>query len=174
MPNFHPTIDIDMVIEALGAFVQLFMQGGVVTRAQVNRVPFPEVPNAVLTELLTVDIDLPYGTYELASSSLSTIHGPQRIDIQIDVYGALAGEIITAIKTAFRSEWAASQFPESIKPLYTDDGIQAPLVTGEQQYESRWTLKASLQYNPTMTVPQQFADVSTVTVALTDAVDLPN
>ena len=43
--------------------------------------------------------------------------------------------------------------------FYCSDGMQSPLVTGEQQWEGRWTLTASLQYNPVVTVPQDFADV---------------
>lgn len=162
MTDFVPSIVIDEVIDQLAAFVTLFMQGGIVTRAQVNRVPMPKVPNAVLTELLQVDIHLPHAIYNDVPDK-AVLSGTQRIDIQVDVYGPLAGEICNAIKTAFRTSWAYDYFPQAIKPLYTSDGIQSPLVTGEQQYESRWTLTVSMQYNPTTTVPQQSAIVANVT-----------
>lgn len=162
MTDFVPSIIIDDVIDQLAAFVKLFMQGGQVTRAQVNRVPMPNVPNAVLTELLQVDIHIPHAIYDQIDGK-ALLSGTQRIDIQLDVYGVLAGEICNAIKTAFRTTWAYDYFPQGIKPLYTSDGGQAPLVTGEQQYESRWTLTVSMQYNPTTTVPQQSAIIAEVT-----------
>ena len=37
-----------------------------------------------------------------------------------------------------------------------------PLVTGEEQYDERWILTASLQYNPIVTIPQQSADALSV------------
>jgi hypothetical protein len=91
--------------------------------------------------------------------------------VQIDFYGAQAGEFCKTVKTAFRSEWGYNTFAANVKPLYTSDGIQSPLLTGEEQYESRWTLTVSMQYNPTVAVPQQSANV--VTASPVDAVDLP-
>ena len=165
MSDYNASIVIDEVIDALAAFLQPFMQGGEVTRAQVNRVPQPMIPCAVLTELLHVDIDLPYIDY---SATQATINGPTRIDVQIDIYGEMAGEICKAIQMAFRSSWAFDQFPQNIRPLYTSDGIQAPLVGGEQQYTSRWTITSSLQYNPVVTVPQQTANQSSVGIIQAD------
>jgi hypothetical protein len=104
------------------------------------------------------------------NAGTTTIAAPTKIDIQIDFYGIKAGELCKAVKSAFRSQWAYGQFPANIRPLYTDQGRQAPLITGEEQYESRWILTASLQYNPTVTLPQQSADE--LAVAATVDVDL--
>ncbi len=169
LPNYKPSLSVDEVIDALQAFVLPFMRGGKVVRAQTNRVTFPNAPCATLKEILQVDIDTPYLTYN-PNVGVSVINGPQRIDIQIDFYGLIAGELCMAVKAAFRTVWASDQFPLNIKPLYTSDGLQSPLTTGEQQYESRWTLTASMQYNPIITVPQQFADVAQV--FKTDPVDV--
>lgn len=169
MVDFVSSIPVDTVIDELAAFITQFMQGGSVARTQVNRVPQLPAPCAYLTELLQVDTSIPYQTYD-TDNDLTIINGPQRIDIQIDIYGLAAGEICKALKSAFRSEWGIAQFPENIKPLYTNDGNQAPLITAEQQYESRWTLTVSMQYNPVVTVPQEFADEATVIT--TDPVDI--
>jgi hypothetical protein len=107
--------------------------------------------------MLQVDLSVPSTDYQ-PDDGTATVYGPSRIDIQIDFYGAQAGEFCKTVKTAFRSHWGFAHFPAGIKPLYTSDGMQSPLTTGEQQYESRWTLTASMQYNPTVTVPQDFAD----------------
>lgn len=161
MTNFVSSIPVDTVIEKLALFITQFMQGGQVARTQVNRVPQLPAPCAYLTELLQVDLEIPYQTYNTVDS-LANINGPQQIDIQVDIYGAAAGEICKAVKSAFRTEWGTDQFPANVKPLYTNDGVQSPLIGAEQQYESRWTLTVSMQYNPVITVPQQFADEAVV------------
>jgi len=38
------------------------------------------------------------------------------------------------------------------------------LVTGEEQYERRWALTMSLQYNPIVIVPQQSAEVLSMNI----------
>jgi len=156
---YTASISVDQVIDALAAFLAPFMPGAQIVRAQVNRVALPSNPCAVLTELLQVDLSVPATEYQ-PTDDTATIYGPSRIDVQIDFYGAQAGEFCKTVKTAFRSHWGFAHFPANIKPLYTSDGVQSPLLTGEQQYESRWTLTASMQYNPTVTVPQEFADVA--------------
>ena len=150
-------ITIDQVIEALAKFIQPFVNPAQVVRAQVNRVPMPSNPCVVLTEMMQVDLSVPATEYQ-PNDNTATVYGPARIDVQIDFYGAQAGEFCKTVKTAFRSHWGFANFPDNIKPLYTSDGIQSPLLTGEQQYESRWTLTAYMQYNPTVVLPQDFAD----------------
>lgn len=164
---YSASISIDDVINALVVFLTPFIaaDGGQCVRAQVNRVPMPANPCCVLTELLLVDLSVPSMQYQPQANS-ATISGPSRIDVQIDFYGDKASEYCKAAKSAFRSQWGFSQFPANIKPLYTSDGVQSPLVTGEQQYASRWTMTASMQYNPIVTVPQDFADALSATVEL--------
>lgn len=165
MANYTANITVDQVIDALAAFLAPFMPGAQIVRAQVNRVALPSNPCAVLTELLQVDLSVPATDYQPLANT-ATIYGPSRIDVQIDFYGAQAGEFCKTVKTAFRSHWGFAHFPANIKPLYTSDGVQSPLLTGEQQYESRWTLTASMQYNPTVTVPQEFADEAYPTLVI--------
>lgn len=157
---YTASITVDQVIDALADFLAPFVPGASVVRAQVNRVAMPPNPCVILTEMLQVDLSVPATNYQ-PDDDTATVYGPSRIDVQIDFYGAQAGEFCKTVKTAFRSHWGFEHFPANIKPLYTSDGMQSPLITGEQQYESRWTLTASLQYNPTVTVPQEFADEAT-------------
>ncbi len=163
---YTASITVDQAIDALKTFLEPFMPGAQIVRGQVNRVALPSNPCAVLTEILQVDLSVPHTEYQppvdpAPADGTATIYGPSRIDIQIDFYGAQAGEFCKTVKTAFRSHWGFSHFPAGIKPLYTSDRMQTPLTTGEQQYESRWTLTASMQYNPTVTVPQEFAEEAT-------------
>lgn len=167
MPNYVPSISVDQVIVALKDFIQPFLPAdGTIVRGQTNRVPLPANPCVVLTELLEYDLNLPYDVFE-RTSQITDIHASTRIDVQIDFYGLAAGNYCKAVKSALRTLWGYGQFPITVKPLYCDDGRQVPLITGEEQYESRWTLTASLQYNPIVTVPQQSA------TALDSTIEVP-
>ena len=164
---YLPSLTIDVVIAALGAFLQPFIGTDTpIIRAQENRVPPPGVAGYVeLTEILQVLLETPIDIGNGANSQ-TDITGPKRIDIQIDFRGPSAGDWCTAVETIFRSPYAVAQFASApgITPLYCSDGHQVPLTTGEQQYETRWTVTASLQYNPTVSVPQQSATALRVDV----------
>jgi hypothetical protein len=156
--EYVPSIVIDSVIDALGAFIQPFVGAAQIIRGQVNRVPPPNGSFVELTEILQCDLEYPSNWYDQVNQQRNII-GPKRIVIQADFYGPQSGDWCSMIKGVFRTPYATSQFPVGIAPLYTDDGIQAPLITGEQQYERRWVLSCSLQFSPVVIVPQQSADV---------------
>lgn len=160
---------IDDIIDALANFIGPLTPGVQIVRAQVNRVAMPPDSCIVLTELLQVDVDMPYQTYDNINQQTSIV-GPTRIDVQADFYGINAGDLCKIIKQAFRSTYGFDAFPTNIKPLYTSDGIQSPLVTGEEQYESRWTLTLSMQYNPVVTLVQQSANAASINII--EAADL--
>lgn len=162
MAQYVVSIAIDDVITALGAFLQPFAGTSQIIRAQVNRVSPPTGAFVELTELMTVDLETPTATTILGGTA-STIYGPKRIDVQVDFYGPSSGDQCNAVKSIYRSVYGATGWPDGIKPLYCSDGHQSPLITGEEQYESRWTLTASLQYNPTVSIPQQSANQLAVT-----------
>ncbi len=79
---------------------------------------------------------------------------------QVDVYGPKAADNAQIIATMLRDEYAVLKFAETgfATPLYSEDPRQMPFISGEQQYEDRWIVEVCLQTNPTVTVPQQFAD----------------
>lgn len=164
---YTSSISVDQVIDALAAFLAPFCPGAQIARGQVNRVPMAPSPCVYLTEVLQVKLAVPNTDYR-PDDDEADIGSRRRIDIQMDFYGLPAGEFAAAVSTAFASHWGFAHFPSNIKPLYTSDPVQAPLTTGEQQYESRWTSTAALQYNPTVTVPQEFADVVTPTIIQAD------
>jgi hypothetical protein len=161
MANFVPSVAVDDVIDALKAYLAPFCIGAEVVRGQVNRVSMPPGPCVILTEILSVDLSTPI-TDMIPAGITANITGPKQIDVQIDFYGASAGDFAAATKNAFRAGYGFEKFPATVKPLYMSDAHQHPLTTGEQQYESRWTATASMQYNPTVTVPQDYADAATM------------
>lgn len=157
MALYQISITINDVIEQLADFIQDFVGNTPVVRAQVNRVPLPKPSAVVLTELMQQDLAVSAGEF-LGDDDEIAIHAQKLISVQIDFYGAQAGDWCSAIRSVCRTEYAAGKFSNGISILYCDDGIQSPLISGEQQWVSRWTLTASFQYNPIINVPQQFAD----------------
>ena len=155
--QYVSSIALDSVFDALGAFLQPFVGTAQVVRAQVNRVAMPVGSFVELTEISSVDLEVPRSTYDGVNFQ-SDIIGPKRLMIQADFYGASAGDWCAAVKTVWRTPYAVAQFPLGIAPLYCDDGNEAPLITGEEQYERRWTLSMNLQYNPQIVVPLQAAN----------------
>lgn len=171
---YTASITVDQAIEALADFIQPFVGTAEIVRAQVNRTPMPYTPCVVLTELLQVDLETPAVVYGGLVEDM-TATGPKRIDVQIDFYGPSAGDQCAAIKSIYRTPYATGKFPSGIKPLYCGDGIQSPLITGEEQWQSRFTLTASLQYNVSVTVPQQSAiEAEVQPVVQVDAVNYGN
>ena len=164
---YTSSITVDNVIDALADFLQPFVDGADIVRAQVNRVPMPSLPCVVLTELFHVDLRVPSQDYDTLNAE-ADLSASNRLDVQVDFYGDSAGDYCRSVETAFRTMWSFDKFPAGIKPLYTSDGIQSPLVSGEQQYVSRWTLTVSMQYNPVVSVPQQFADALSATTIAAD------
>jgi hypothetical protein len=150
------SITIDDVIDALAEVLTPFCPDAQIVRGQTNRAPQPRNPCVILTEIGLTDLQVP-SAFTDPSDQETVLAGPQRITVQIDFYGALAGEWCSTAKQVLRSAYGFENMPIDIKPLYTDDGRQAPLVSGEQQYETRWILTAALQYNPVATVPQPTA-----------------
>lgn len=161
MPNFVSSIAVDAVIGALGSFLQPFVGSAPIVRGQNNRTSMPRSGFVELTEILQVDLETPNA---VDAAATTTITGPKRIDIQIDFFGASSGDWATAVKTVYRSPYAPAQFPDGIKPLYCSDAHQAALVNAEQQYEGRWTITASLQYNPAVVIPSQSATALVVNI----------
>ena len=154
---------IDAVFDALGAFLNPFVAPSPIIRCQVNRVAYPVGNFVELTEISNTDLEYPRQWYDTTNFQTDFIT-PKRLAIQVDFYGELAGEWCAAVKTVWKTPWAVMQFPTGIAPLYCDDGREMPLITGEEQYERRWSLTCSLQYNPIVVVPQQSANALSMNI----------
>lgn len=125
-----------------------------VIQAQDNRVAMPKkgfiAMNNVGMDRISFNID----NYQALSQG-KTILTPFRYSLQLDFYGEDAQQWAAETVALFRDEYATEIFPSNIQPLYADDPIQIPLIDGEDQYEQRWKLVTSLQYNPIISTVQQ-------------------
>lgn len=149
-------ITIDDVIEVIAGSLSLLIDDEII-RANINRVPPPLDSFILLTEIGIYDLSTPKIELNRNNNS-SNISTNTRIDIQIDFYGPRAGDKCKAIKTFIRSSYGYNSMPYNINPLFCSDGIQSPLISGEQQYVTRWILTASFQYNPSIDVPQYYSE----------------
>jgi len=157
------SITTDAVVDALAAFVAPFLPG-VIVQSQINRVASPKPPFCLLTPVTIQNLSTTLGTTLVTyQASQQTIITPVKIGIQIDFYGVNSADYCRAIVGLFRSEYAATQFSDGIKPLYCDDGHQTRFITSESQYEQRWIMMAYLQYNASIDVPVQTANEITYT-----------
>jgi hypothetical protein len=156
--SYTVSLTIDDVIGAVATALEPFCPGAEIIQSQVNRVAMPLSPFVELTPIITSDLSVPAVVFD-DTTQASDITGPKQIEIQIDFYGPDAGDQCNAVKTVIRSQAGYSLFPEAIRPLYSDNGVQSIMVSGEEQYVSRWTLRVQLQYNPVVSIPQDSAIV---------------
>jgi hypothetical protein len=85
--------------------------------------------------------------------------------VQLDFYSAatvpvtnpLAEAWAMAAEILWRDKYAWYGMPDGIKPLYSEDRRQLPLVGAEDQWIARWTITLYLDYQPTLTLPTDAA-----------------
>ena len=155
--NMSVILDINDqdIFKAMRVFIQSFVPSAVqVVQAQDNRVPMPKggfiTMNNTGMDRLSFNID----NYESVLEG-KTILTPTRYSMQLDFYGPDSQVWAMQTMALFRDEYATELFPPNIQPLYADDPVQIPLIDGEAQYEQRWKLVASLQYNPILSTTHQ-------------------
>ena len=159
---------IDAAVVAVSSFLQPLMPVGTqIVRGQANHVPPPKPPSLVITEINQ-------NQYTTTRYKLNPVAGqasylmPKVLNLQLDFYGNQAGEMANIALTMLRS-LAIESFPAGVEPLYCSDALQAPLTTGEKQYEARWSTTLSLQYNEPVVVGQEsFVNLGDVIVIPAD------
>lgn len=158
-------MSIDAAIVAVGAFLGPLMPAGTkIVRGMANNVPSPKVPLIVITEIGQPQYTTTRTTLNYVAGTMTYVM-PKMLNLQIDFYGVQAGDMSNTAVTMLRSMYATDKFPDGIEPLYCSDAIQAPLITGEKKFETRWLCTLSLQYNSPVIVNQEsFDTVGDITV----------
>lgn len=146
-----------------------------VVRGQDNRVPEPTTDTfVVMTPSRRARLATNTETWDAHASPPANIDRlqPTQFDVQLDFHGDASADNAQIFSTVWRSSYATSYFASinpAVAPLFCDDGQQMPFVNGEGQYEQRWLVRASLQINPVVSTPQEFADSLTVDLVSVDA-----
>lgn len=162
--------DTDVFTAMRTFLVAVLPTGAEVVKAQDNGVPMPKVQFVAMNNngymRLNTNIDTYVDTGANPSQKKIETHTEYRI--QLDFYGADSSSWAAMVYGAFRDSYASDLFPTTIQPLYTDNPIQMPLITGEEQYLQRWKMQASLQINPVVTVNQDLAKALSVGLGSVD------
>lgn len=152
-------------IASLGAILQPLMPTGTkIVRAQANNVPSPLPPSVVITPLMLNQYTTTRTKLDGVANTMSYLM-PKRLEVQMDCYGIQGGDMANTIATIFRSGALFGQFPDGVTTLYCSDARQIPLTTGEKQYEDRWSLTLSLQYNEPVILSQESFNIAGEVIA---------
>ena len=145
-----PNITNNAVFTALGDFLSVLFDCDII-KGEVNYVSMPQGSFILINDVGKRRISQNHPSY--SSDGSQQVKTPTQYDIQLDFYGADAGEMSQTFLMLWNDGYAYDCLPTSIKPLYCDDPKQISLITGEENYLERWTTTVHIQYNPAVTVP---------------------
>lgn len=157
----------------LGAFVTAVVPvGTTVIRGLPNRAAMPAgsfvCMQAINRVRLATNKTIYTDPFPTPGDGSNARTAPTRVDVQLDCYGAAAGDLAQMLSTMFRDEYGCTALAPECQPLFADEPKMVPMVTGEEQYLQRWTVTASLQYNPVTSTPQEFAGELSATIINVD------
>lgn len=154
-----PSITETQVFTALRAFILTLVDCEVI-RTPNNRVAMPAGEFISLSPVSNIALATNVTGY---GDTDKRILRPSQITIQVDCYGANAGDRAATITTLLRDVTGCDAMAGAgVQPLYAGDSRQMPMVDGESQYVERWTFDCVLQANPVLTVTQQSATALSV------------
>ncbi|MGS1010124.1 phage neck terminator protein [Achromobacter anxifer] len=159
--NVQISITENQLVEDLAAFCKTLVDCDVV-RGLPNWVPEPPRECIVITPLAALGLSLPVLSYADPSPAAGrqSMTQPTRWSARVDGYGTRAQDLALTLSIALRSQYAC-EFLGNLgraQPLYAGELKQLPFESGESQTFERWSFDAVLQFNPSISVPQQFAD----------------
>jgi hypothetical protein len=151
------------VYAALVAYLQGVLPSNVkVIRGLPNRTAMPVTPpgfvmiQALDENRLRMAIDT-FMTGGNSPPTTSTITEGIEVPFQIDCYGPNSQDWASIISSTFQDTYGCNALAPNCQPLYCNRAHMVPLTNEELQLEQRWSLEASLEYSPVITVTQQYA-----------------
>lgn len=161
------SINDDAVFTAMRAFLLAVLgSDAVVIQLQDDGVTLPPGPFVGMNNGSNNRLATNSRTY---GSAQAAILSPSAYTMALDFYGPDAGAQAAAVQALFRDYVGASLFPADIRPLYADNPVQIPLISGERTWQQRWRLDAVMQTNNVITVDQQTANAARVGLINVDA-----
>lgn len=151
------SISDDDLLTALRGFLLSAFDAEVV-QGQANRVAMPLGNFIEMTPMLLSSLSTTRVSYDPATM-VQSFANPTKWTCQLDFYGDSAASNAATFLAVIRTSYACDQFAASgmdFQPLYASDPRNTTLITGEQQYEGRYTVDLIAQFNPVVQTPQQF------------------
>lgn len=157
--------DVYTAVKAMILAVLPFDNAHVIKGVQ-NRNAMPEGPFVEMYIALGVRLRTNLDSYDPNDPDPEGITREQgmRLELQLSIYGPTSGDQAALFTTLWRDDYACIALDPTCQPLHADDPTRAPLVTGEEQYLDKWLVRAQLQYNPTVSTLDQFADIVAIGV----------
>ena len=135
-----------------------------VIRTPVNRAAMPVGAFIAITPGATIPLAT---TVSVNDAGVRTVTRSSQFNCQIDCYGPDAGDTAELLTILFREQYGIERFASygiDVTPLYCGDIQQMPIVTGEEQYLERWMFEMSVQFNPSVPIAAQSANMLAVTL----------
>jgi hypothetical protein len=173
MSGFAITPNLQQAYAALAGFVitVLGVQDLNAVQGLGNRVSMPGEGFILFQAVHRHRLATNLHTYDETDEDPSTAAITESIEltVQIDCYGAQSSdEVVGAedwaniLSATLRDEYGCTALAPVLAPLYADDATMIPLTNAEEQYEERWMVTAAFEFDPTTTIPQQYADTLTL------------
>lgn len=135
---------------ALRSFILSVLPDVEVVQGLNNGVPMPQQGFISMTTLSRRALSSNHHDYNEQEYSISR---HLEYAVQLDCYGEQSSDWVALLSTLLVDDFACTVFPANIQPLYCDDAKQLALVSAEQQYEQRWVLVLYMQFNQTLSRP---------------------
>ena len=141
----------------LGLFPDATLQ---IIQSTQNNQPLPE--NAIVMQVLfDSNMDESVTTYNPPNEAM--VQNSVEVRVQLDFYGAMAESRSRIVANLWKNYYGTDNM-EICKPLYVQSRQRHPYINDSNQYEDRWILDLGLQYNPTVTHAQDFAEDASVII----------
>jgi len=159
------------LLTLLRTYLLALINGARAIKGQQNRVAMPNGAFVLMTSMGTKELATPEVQYTPGASNpgLQSIKRRMEWKVQLDVYGGKASDGVTVLSafdqaqilyTLVRTQYTFEVFAATgveMQPLYADEPRNMTIVDGEAQYEDRWTFDLHVQFNPVVTMSQDFA-----------------
>ena len=162
--------DADVYAALTGFFQLIVPTGTLILRGQQNNIPMPDTDFVLMTTLgapkrIGTNVDSTEAILDSQGNFLgftAAVTADYEYRVQADFYSVSAESYAIAAELLWRDGISWDAMPDNIKPLYSEDCRQLPLIGAENQWIQRWTMTLVLDYRPTFTQPAQAATALTV------------
>jgi len=153
----HQELCREIRLFLLGLFPDATMQ---IIQSTQNNQPLPE--NAIVMQVLfDSNMDESVTTYNPPNEAM--VQNSVEVRVQLDFYGPMAESRSRIVANLWKNYYGTDNM-EICKPLYVQSRQRHPYINDSNQYEDRFILDLGLQYNPTVTHAQDFAEDASVII----------
>lgn len=165
----------DDLYSITGQWVSTLLADTEVIVGQMNRVPMPKkqsfvIMTSLMMEGLSQNREIWYHSGALTNTRSTQWH------CQLDVFGGRAQQNSTLLATMAKTDWSCAFFARAafmIQPLYATTPTNMTIINAETEYELRFSFTLMMQYNPHITVSQDYFDTANVNLVDVDTTFKP-